>query len=90
MARTRQRASVSASARTRAPQTAKPRTDIYTGLLVVSLLAQIAGAVFLYYDYDRFKSGNPPTVKSDLPPAGANTTPGPNPAPAGNPAPPPG
>ena len=37
MARSRQRS------RSKAPQTAKPRTDIYTGLLVVALLAQIAG-----------------------------------------------
>jgi len=64
-----------ARSRVRAPErattTAKPRTDIYTGLLVVSLLAQIAGAVFLYLDYDNYKTSKPPAVKTagDVPAA---------------------
>jgi hypothetical protein len=80
MARSRDRAG-------RAPATAKPRADIYTALLVVALLAQVAGSVFLYFDYDRLKTSSPPSVKSDLPPASAATSNPPPPAPVPAPAP---
>jgi hypothetical protein len=39
---------------------AKPRSDAYTGLLLLSLLAQVAGAVFLFLDYSRYPPGPPP------------------------------
>jgi hypothetical protein len=42
--------------------TAKPRSDAYTGLLLLSLLAQVAGAVFLFLDYSRYPPGPPPKV----------------------------
>ena len=47
----------------------KPRSDAYTGLLVVSLLALIAGCVFLYLDYDQYPGGKPPTVQERKPAA---------------------
>ena len=42
--------------------TSKPRSDAYTGLLLLSLLAQVAGAVFLFLDYSRYPPGPPPKV----------------------------
>jgi hypothetical protein len=42
----------------------KPRSDAYTGLLLLSLLAQVAGAVFLFLDYSRYPPGAPPTALS--------------------------
>jgi hypothetical protein len=47
--------------KTRGP---KPVSDAYTGLLVLALLAQIAGAVFLYLDYSQYPEGtSPPKVQ---------------------------
>jgi hypothetical protein len=43
---------------------AKPGSDAYTGLLGISLLAMIAGTIFLYLDYSQYSSKKP-----DLPPA---------------------
>ncbi len=40
--------------------TPKPRTDAYVGLLVISLLAQIAGAVFLYLEYSSYPGDKKP------------------------------
>ena len=73
MARSRDRGS-------KAARTAKPRTDVYTALLVVSLLAQVAGAVFLYLDWNGLKTSAAPRVSGDLP-ASAPAAPG-NPQPA--------
>jgi hypothetical protein len=63
---------------------AKPRSDVYVGLLVLALLAQIAGAAFLYLDYSQYPDKAPPKVQDR--PRGA-AAPGPG-IPA--PAPPPG
>ena len=46
----------------------KTRSDAYTGLLILSLLAQIAGAIFLWLDYSQYPENKPPQVK-DRPPA---------------------
>ena len=47
-------------------QTAKPRSDAYVGLLFISLLAQIAGAVFFFLDYSQYPSTKPPTVDASM------------------------
>src|SRR5262245_27953541 len=39
------------------------RSDAYTGLLLIALLAQIAGVVFFYLDWSQY-----PKKKPDLPP----------------------
>ena len=41
------------------PATAKPRSDAYTGILILALLAQVAGALFLYLDYREYPSAAP-------------------------------
>jgi hypothetical protein len=65
--------------------TTKPRSDVYTGLLLIALLAQIAGAVFLYLDWSQY-----PTQKPAMPTASIQAgTAAPAPAPGG-PAPVPG
>jgi hypothetical protein len=62
-----------------APAKPAPRSDAYTGLLIISLLAQIAGAVFLYLDYSSYPDAKPPkpadrpaaiTFQPPAPPAG--------------------
>jgi len=45
---------------------ASPRSDAYTGILVLSLVAQIVGAVFLFLDYKEY-----PEPKPSPPPAAA-------------------
>jgi hypothetical protein len=42
------------------PAVSSPRSDAYTGLLLLSLLAQVAGTVFLFLDYSRYPPGAPP------------------------------
>lgn len=80
---------------TTGPGQPKPRSDAYTGLLILSLVAQIAGAVFLYLDFSRYPASAPTKVAavSVAPavgpaPPGANPVP-PNPVPPGQPVPPP-
>jgi hypothetical protein len=41
----------------------KPRSDAYVGLLVIALLAQIAGGVFLYLDYKEYPDAKPKKVQ---------------------------
>ncbi len=61
----------------------KPRSDAYTGLLLLALLAQVAGAVFLYVDWSRY----PTTTPEKPPPLAAAPSVGVGPsAPAGSPA----
>jgi len=59
----------------------KPRSDAYTGILLISLIAQIAGAVFLYLDWSQYDDKKPPapTVQAKG-----------SPAPGGKQPPPPG
>src|SRR5262245_3353827 len=51
---------------------ARPRSDVYTGLLVLSLLAMVTGTVLLYLDYSQFPSAKPPAppAKPQAAPAG--------------------
>lgn len=80
-------------ARSRAPQAPAPKSDAYVGLLLISLLAQIAAAVFFYLDWSSYpeakpKLPSPVSVQVSLPGGGGNpaTAGGPAPA-AGGPAP---
>lgn len=71
----------------------KPRSDAYTGLLLLALLAQVAGAVFLWIDYSRYPASTP--AKPPALAAAPSVSPGPaapggNPAAPANPAPPAG
>lgn len=45
-----------------APRPPKARSDAYVGLLLLALLAQIAGAVFLYLDWSAYPQTAPPKV----------------------------
>jgi hypothetical protein len=68
------------AARSRADSGPKPRSDIYTGLLVLAFLAQIAGFTFLLIDYYSYAPGKPPAVMNlapAKPPAPAPGVPGP-------------
>jgi hypothetical protein len=49
------------------PAQPKARSDAYTGLLIIALLAQIAGAVFLYLDYSSYPEAKPPKVQASPP-----------------------
>jgi hypothetical protein len=42
----------------------KPKSDIYTGLLAISLIAMIVGCILLYADYAQYpdKAPEPPPV----------------------------
>jgi hypothetical protein len=37
------------------PTEPKPKADAYVGMMAVSLIALIAGSVFLWLDYDQYK-----------------------------------
>jgi len=51
--------------------TSQARNDAYTGMLVVSLLALLTGAVLLFLDYNQYPDKNPPAVKKVVPEAPA-------------------
>lgn len=53
---------------------AKPSSDVYVGLLALSLLAQVAGATFLYMDYSQYPDAKPNKVS---PPAAIGQNPPP-------------
>jgi hypothetical protein len=59
----------------RAANEPKPRSDAYTGLLLLSLLAQVAGAVFLFLDWHQYPDASPPEVKTVAVAPAANPTP---------------
>jgi hypothetical protein len=61
----------------------KPRSDAYVGLLTISFLAQIAGAVFLFLDYSQYEGNKDPiAIARDLKSKATGGV-------AGGPAPPP-
>ena len=41
------------------PPAPVPQNDAYVGLLVIALVAQIAGAVFFYLDWSSYPDTNP-------------------------------
>jgi hypothetical protein len=45
----------------------KPKADAYVGLLLISLLAQIAGITFLYLDYSQYPDKKPPAATASQP-----------------------
>ena len=56
---------MAAKSRDGAPTASGPRSDAYTGMLLISLLAQIAGVVFLYLDWSQYppeKPKEPPAI----------------------------
>jgi hypothetical protein len=63
-----------------AAETSRATNDAYTGMLVISLLALLAGGVLLFLDYNQYPDKNPPKVqkvapappieKDNAPPAG--------------------
>src|SRR6516165_5840256 len=57
---------MAARARSEAPRV-RARSDAYVGLLVLALLAQIAGGVFLYLEWDSYGSTKPPPKVPDRP-----------------------
>jgi hypothetical protein len=66
------------------PVRPRPRSDVYVGLLLVALLAQLAGVLFLFLDYSAFPEKAPPKAMDRPPPLAApgGAAPGPG-APAG-------
>jgi hypothetical protein len=44
--------------------TAKPRSDVYTGLLVLSLVGMIGASVLLWLDYSQYSGKTPPKAPS--------------------------
>jgi len=69
-------------------RTEKPKSDVYTGLLVIAFLAMLTGVVLLYMDYSQYPDAKP-QIPQARPPAGAPGVPNPPPGPpGGNPVPP--
>jgi hypothetical protein len=56
-------------ATTKSTPYAPAKSDAYTGLLVISLLALIAACVFLYLDWSSYSSSKPPAVPPIAPKA---------------------
>ena len=67
---------------TQASEKPKVRSDAYTGLLILSLLAQIAAAVFLYLDFSSYPDKLPEKARVSLSAPSAPAPGGPAPAPA--------
>jgi hypothetical protein len=50
------------------PNEAPPRrSDAYTGMLIISLLALLTGCLFLYLDWSSYSSPKPPPLPKGLP-----------------------
>jgi hypothetical protein len=87
-----------ATARTRgsAAPSAKPRSDVYTGLLILSLVFLTVGMLFLWLDYREYPDSKPPAVPDRSrqvqagAPGGAPPVTRPPAGPGAPPAPPPG
>jgi hypothetical protein len=59
---------MAARQRDREYKQAAPRADAYTGMLVVSLVATLAGLIFAFLDYNQYQ-GDLPKLKSMMAPA---------------------
>ncbi len=42
----------------------KKTSDVYVGMLFISLVAFIGGAALLYLDYSQYSGNNPPPIKT--------------------------
>jgi hypothetical protein len=49
--------------------TSVPRNDAYTGMLIVSLVALVAGAVLLFLDWNQYPDKSPPKINKVVPEA---------------------
>jgi hypothetical protein len=79
------------AAKTREGTSAGPRSDAYTGMLLISLLAQITGVVFLYLDWSQYPAEKPKEPPAITVGAGPGGGPGPGATGPGAPGgPPPG
>jgi hypothetical protein len=59
-----------AAARSReTPTEAKPRPDVYTGLLGISLLALFTACVLVFLDWSEYKDTKPPKPTISIPQA---------------------
>ncbi|MGL4554739.1 MAG: hypothetical protein ACRC33_26530 [Gemmataceae bacterium] len=65
-----------------AAQTPAAKSDAYVGLLAISLMAQITGAVFFYLDWSAYPTAQPKPPTPISIPAGGGGAPAPAPAPA--------
>lgn len=63
----------------------KPKSDAYTGILILSLVAQIAAATFLFLDYNQYPTTKPKPVPERPPAASAPAPAAPAPAPVAAP-----
>jgi hypothetical protein len=54
------------------PESDKPRSDAYVGLLAISLLALLVGATLLYVDFDELKNSASPAPTIALSDDGLN------------------
>src|SRR5262245_61341367 len=66
---------MAARARSDAPRV-RARSDAYVGLLVLALLAQIAGGVFLILEYYSYPETKPTLKVQDRPPQPVQSQPG--------------
>jgi hypothetical protein len=66
-----------ARSRTTVDVDARPRSDAYTGLLILSLIAMVTSCVILLMDFSQYKDMNPPkpNVAPKAAPAGGGGTP---------------
>jgi hypothetical protein len=67
-----------AAARARTVEESKPRSDAYVGLLAISLIAMLTGALLLFLDWSQYPETKAPKVQETLPAR-------PQPQPAGSP-----
>ncbi len=61
----------------------KGKTDAYTGMLGISLLALIGGAVLIYLDYQKYDFGKAKPQQVNIDPYGTQSPTKPDPAPGG-------
>ena len=71
---------------TAGPKAPKARSDAWVGMLLVALLAQITGAVFLYLEWSSYPTTLAPKVQAQ-PTAGGSTLPAPGAQQGGGPPP---
>jgi hypothetical protein len=59
------------------------RSDVYTGMLIISLIAMILGCLFLYLDYSSYTDSKPPALPPNPSVAAAAPAPAGGAVPAG-------
>lgn len=61
------------AARARSDGSNQPRSDAYTGMLIISLLAQITGVTLLFLDWSQYPTAKPEEPKTLSVPAASGT-----------------